>query len=500
MVVVLFLCVTGAKVKNKNMQKLVKCSVPLVLFVALMLCMSKTVEPYCDPTDVVDALNDKGTGAGPGDTITLTTDGANAVTTAMSVDGVDYGYDDLGTAGGDKLTTIRGIISGGSNVDIIPSDELSNYADCTGDNLKPVLDWACSGGGGSDGANCEEEWPTNRMVWGIVQGEIGATSSGIAYSDITAAAELNSTQCKRAVNTQYCNALTTEVVSAIQSANVSRIAAGRETTDPSVTGGSRSWSCEGTDSNGQSCVTSLVPGTQTHDVARCCANGCDYVSADRTINICDEMDAPPDTGSTGGQSGQSGQSGGAGGGGGTVAINDPCSRDEDCENGNICTQTGVTNPFGGNLLKVCVAPPEVPDASGGGTGGGGGGGTTLRPICTSDSDCTTAGETCITYLNPFGDPDTQRCGTDPNAGGGGGTGGGGGNLSCAPGDPVPTISNGVWNERMFGATGARGRMATLQCDAGANAADPNHNIILCNNNGNWLTPGGDAPLLNPCIH
>ena len=82
----------------------------------------------------------------------------------------------------------------------------------------------------------------------------------------------------------------------------------------------------------------------------------------------------------------------------------------------------------------------------------------------------------------------------------GGAGGGGGNMSCAPGDPVPTISNGVWNERMFGATGARGRMATLQCDAGANAADPNHNIILCNNNGNWLTPGGDAPLLNPCIH
>ena len=220
MVVVLFLCVTGAKVKNKNMQKLVKCSVPLVLFVALMLCMSKTVEPYCDPTDVVDALNAKGTEAGPGDTITLTTDGANAVTTAMSVDGVDYGYNGLGTAGGDQLATIRDMIGGGSNVDIIPSDELSNYADCTGDNLKPVLDWACSNGGGSDGANCEEEWPTNRMVWGIVQGEIGATSSGIAYSDITAAAELNSTQCKRAVNTQYCNALTTEVVSAIQSAAV----------------------------------------------------------------------------------------------------------------------------------------------------------------------------------------------------------------------------------------------------------------------------------------
>jgi hypothetical protein len=47
-VVVLFLCVTGAKIKNKNMQKLIKCSVPLVLFVALMLCMSKTVEPYCN--------------------------------------------------------------------------------------------------------------------------------------------------------------------------------------------------------------------------------------------------------------------------------------------------------------------------------------------------------------------------------------------------------------------------------------------------------------------
>ena len=29
------------------MQKLIKCSVPLVLFVALILCMSKNVEPYC---------------------------------------------------------------------------------------------------------------------------------------------------------------------------------------------------------------------------------------------------------------------------------------------------------------------------------------------------------------------------------------------------------------------------------------------------------------------
>ena len=52
-VVVLFLCVTGAKVKNKNMNKLIKCSVPLVLFVALMLCMSKTVEPYCEYDQVV---------------------------------------------------------------------------------------------------------------------------------------------------------------------------------------------------------------------------------------------------------------------------------------------------------------------------------------------------------------------------------------------------------------------------------------------------------------
>jgi hypothetical protein len=51
-VVVLFLCVTGAKIKNKNMQKLIKCSVPLVLFVALMLCMSKTVEPYCNKLTV----------------------------------------------------------------------------------------------------------------------------------------------------------------------------------------------------------------------------------------------------------------------------------------------------------------------------------------------------------------------------------------------------------------------------------------------------------------
>jgi len=53
-VVVLFLCVTGVKVKNKNMQKLVKCSVPLVLFVALMLCMSKTVEPYCGSPSKLD--------------------------------------------------------------------------------------------------------------------------------------------------------------------------------------------------------------------------------------------------------------------------------------------------------------------------------------------------------------------------------------------------------------------------------------------------------------
>ena len=81
----------------------------------------------------------------------------------------------------------------------------------------------------------------------------------------------------------------------------------------------------------------------------------------------------------------------------------------------------------------------------------------------------------------------------------GGAGGGGGNMSCASGVPVPTISNGVWNERVFGATGGRVRMATLQCDADANVADPNHKIILCNN-GNWLTPEGDAPLPNPCIH
>lgn len=47
-VVVLFLCVTGTKVRDKNMQKLVKFSVPIVLFVALMLCMSKNVEPYCE--------------------------------------------------------------------------------------------------------------------------------------------------------------------------------------------------------------------------------------------------------------------------------------------------------------------------------------------------------------------------------------------------------------------------------------------------------------------
>jgi len=47
-VVVLILCVTGFKNKNKGMQKLIKISVPLVLLIALVLCMSKTVEPYCD--------------------------------------------------------------------------------------------------------------------------------------------------------------------------------------------------------------------------------------------------------------------------------------------------------------------------------------------------------------------------------------------------------------------------------------------------------------------
>ena len=57
-VVVLILCVTGAKIKNKNMQKLIKCSVPLVLFTALILCMSKNVEPYCAAPDMTtfDAL------------------------------------------------------------------------------------------------------------------------------------------------------------------------------------------------------------------------------------------------------------------------------------------------------------------------------------------------------------------------------------------------------------------------------------------------------------
>ena len=47
-VVVLFLCVTGFKSKNKGVQKLTKISVPLVLLITLVLCMSKTVEPYCD--------------------------------------------------------------------------------------------------------------------------------------------------------------------------------------------------------------------------------------------------------------------------------------------------------------------------------------------------------------------------------------------------------------------------------------------------------------------
>ena len=58
-VVVLILCVTGAKIKNNNMQKLIKCSVPLVLFVTLILCMSKNVEPYCDlpATTLMDKYN-----------------------------------------------------------------------------------------------------------------------------------------------------------------------------------------------------------------------------------------------------------------------------------------------------------------------------------------------------------------------------------------------------------------------------------------------------------
>lgn len=57
-VVVLILCVTGAKIKNKNMQKLIKCSVPLVLFTALILCMSKNVEPYCSaPTAAITTFN-----------------------------------------------------------------------------------------------------------------------------------------------------------------------------------------------------------------------------------------------------------------------------------------------------------------------------------------------------------------------------------------------------------------------------------------------------------
>ena len=50
-VIVLILCASGAKIKNKNMQKLIKCSVPIVLFIALILCMSKTVEPYCEFTE-----------------------------------------------------------------------------------------------------------------------------------------------------------------------------------------------------------------------------------------------------------------------------------------------------------------------------------------------------------------------------------------------------------------------------------------------------------------
>jgi len=278
-------------------------------------------------------------------------------------------------------------------------------------------------------------------------------------------------------------------------------------------------------SSGQSCVTSLL-SDGTHDVNACCATvGCDYVSADGSINICDSPAAAAAAAAvTGGQSGSAG-------GQSTVAA--------DCTDAppSIPGATFVMRPpdasaDAANALYTCTdtqaetyvncentSNPGTPSwtlhlplssthgaalnrnlCGTGGGGGGGGGGTTLRPICTSDSDCTTAGETCITYTDPFRTGvSVQRCGTDPNAGGGGGTGGGGGNLSCAPGDPVPTISNGVWNERRFGDTGARNRMATLQCDAGANAADPNHNIILCLN-GNWVTPEGDAPLPNPCIH
>lgn len=343
-VVVLFLCVTGAKIKNKNMQKLVKCSVPLVLFVALMLCMSKTVEPYCDSTEVVNALNAKAAAAGEVgiSRIELTIDDDNAVMSAINMNGTPYyGYspNDLGTAGGDKLGPVRSIISGGSDVDIISSNDNTNYAACTGNNLKPVLDWACSGGGGSDGQTCAEEWPISIMAWNFVQGEIGATASGITYSEIGEVQGLDSTQCKKAVNAQKCNALTTGVVSAIESATLhgcndplyveynqniladnadpeacqsfasvdQAIAAGQATTDPSITGGVRSYSCVGTGTatDGGSC-------SGISDVIECCGTiDCDYVSQDGTINICDAAAA------TGGQSGQSGGTGGTGQSGGT---------------------------------------------------------------------------------------------------------------------------------------------------------------------------------------
>lgn len=49
-VVVIFLCLAGKKVKNKNMKKLLTCTVPIVLVIALAICMSQnTVEPYCNP-------------------------------------------------------------------------------------------------------------------------------------------------------------------------------------------------------------------------------------------------------------------------------------------------------------------------------------------------------------------------------------------------------------------------------------------------------------------
>ena len=506
-VVVLFLCVTGAKVKSKNMQKLVKCSVPLVLFVALMLCMSKTVEPYCDSTAVVAALNNKETGAGPGATITLTPDDIAAVTAAVRQDlqgGVVYGYNGLGTAGGDQLAAIRDMIGGGSNVDIIPSDELSNYADCTGDNLKPVLDWACSNGGGSDGANCEEEWPTNRMVWGIVQGEIGATSSGIAYSDITAAAELNETQCKRAVNTQYCNDLTTAVVGAIGSANVAGGAppgggGGVTGGGGGVTGGGGGVTGGGGGGGG---TTSGLPSRGTVTTGNTCSIDTDCANPSETCNS--------DTVATlfggtavqwtcgagvggGGGAGAAGAAGAAGGGADCTGAPPPISGatyEENLPPTSTTASGHYTCQVSGVETRVScdnTTNPGTPSWTQWETGhfmdaGGIPLSQTLCPgvvgeNCSSSSDCVSNNCQNMVCDHPREFDLTLSC-DDPL-------------------DLPPAITDGAWVE---GTVGNGVRMATLECNDDAHQAEQDQNMIMClNGNRHWLTPALTPAVPVPCL-